>query len=48
MAIGWFYGRLKHNGRFYTNMLTDLEIKLIKEQLKKNKPYFIPQTHNVY
>ncbi len=33
---------------YYTNMLTDLEITLIKEQLKKNKLDFIPLTHNVY
>jgi hypothetical protein len=33
---------------YYKNMVTDLEISLIKEQLKKNKLDFIPQTHNVY
>jgi len=33
---------------YYKNMITDLEISLIKEQLKKNKFAFIPQTHNIY
>ena len=32
----------------YKNIVTDLEIMLIKEQLKKNKLDFIPLTHNVY
>ena len=33
---------------YYSNMVTDLEITLIKTQLKKHKLNFIPQTHNVY
>ncbi|HEV8287226.1 MAG TPA: glycoside hydrolase family 57 protein [Chitinophagaceae bacterium] len=32
----------------YKNIVTDLEINLIKEQLKKNRLDFIPLTHNVY
>jgi alpha-amylase len=32
----------------YKNILTDLEITLIKQQLEKHKLIFLPQTHNLY
>jgi len=33
---------------YYKNVGIDLEIRLIKEQLKKNKPDFIPFSLNAY